>query len=147
MAHARKQIRDAVRERLQILTSDYSIFVSRVYPLEEGKLPAILIYTKSEEVEYQNIKQPRTQGRTLAVAIEIYVKANLNSDNVVDDIARQIEELIGADVTLGSLVKDIKLQKIEISITGAGDVPVCTALMTYEVMYRTSENAPDQIIN
>ena len=48
--HVRQQIRERIGTTLTGLTTTGSnVFESRVYPLEDSKLPALIIYTKSEE--------------------------------------------------------------------------------------------------
>ena len=50
--HIRQQIRERVGTTLTGLTTTVSnVFKSRVYNLEDSKLPAIIIYTKSEDSE------------------------------------------------------------------------------------------------
>ena len=45
--HKRQQIREAVGTRITSLTTTGSnVFQSRVYPLETGNLPALIVYTK-----------------------------------------------------------------------------------------------------
>ena len=51
MTHARTQIRNAVTALLLNNTSaGAKVYESRIYPLDDPKLPAILIYTKQETV-------------------------------------------------------------------------------------------------
>ena len=50
--HLRQQIREQIGTTLTGLTTTGSnVFQSRVYQLEDSNLPALLIYTKSEESE------------------------------------------------------------------------------------------------
>ena len=56
MSHARTQIRNAVTTLLDGNTSvGNKVYESRVYPLNNPKLPAILVYTKEETLLEQSI--------------------------------------------------------------------------------------------
>ena len=61
MAHYRQQIRERVATTLTGLTTTGSnVFQSRVYPIEENKLPCLLIYTKDETSEPLAMSPPRS---------------------------------------------------------------------------------------
>ena len=114
MKHARTQIRNAVTALLKgNTTAGDNVFEARVYPLNDPKLPALLIYTKQETVGEQSMSRPRTQQRELFVTVEAYVKARGNVDEDTDTLAMEIEQLIAADPSLGGLVKDIALDTTE----------------------------------
>ena len=50
MAHVRQSIRDnAVTACTGLSTTGSNVFRSRVYPLGEGKLPALVIYTSARK--------------------------------------------------------------------------------------------------
>ena len=55
------------------------------------------------------MQRPRTQQRTLQLVIEGYVKARGDIDAEADALALEVEQIIGADPTLGGLVKDATL--------------------------------------
>ena len=58
MAHVRKQIRDAIKTALTgLATTGANCYQSRVFPFESTKLPALLIYTKSETTDFDTISQ------------------------------------------------------------------------------------------
>ena len=114
--HVRRQIRERVGTVLTGLTTTGSnVFQSRVYPLSDADLPALLIYTKAEESEPQIIGQNRTTSRILALAVECYVKASSDFDDTVDQICKEVEIAIAADTTLNGLVKDCFLEKLIIT--------------------------------
>ena len=73
MAHVRQLIRDNVTTTLTGLTTTGTrVYRSRVYPV--ATTPGLAIYTKSESVEYSSMSGQRTQFRSLALTVEIYVK-------------------------------------------------------------------------
>ena len=82
--HIRQQIRERVATTLTGLTTTSSnVFQSRVYPLENANLPAIIIYTKSEDSEPVVIGTNRLMNRELTLAVEAYVKSVSNSDDTI----------------------------------------------------------------
>lgn len=148
MSHARTQIRNAVTALLMNNTSAGSkVYESRVYPLDDPKLPAILIYTKQETVSDQmSMSKPRTQHRELQLTIEAYVKANSNIDETADTLALEIEQLIAVDTTIGGLVKDTILDTTEIQYSDEGEKPIAVIILTFAVLYAVKENAPQTLI-
>jgi len=144
MAHVRKQIRDNIVTTLTGLTTTGSnVYKTRVYPIEEGKLPALLIYADSETSQIATITPPRTQMRVLTVRVEAFVKGVSNYDNLLDTIAEEVEEALAVDVTRNSLAKDTRVTGFEAEFSGEGDQPVATGSFTIEVDYATLENAVD----
>ena len=145
--HARTQIRKAVVTLLKDNTSAGSnVFEARVYPINEPKLPALLVYTKQETVGEQSISRPRTHQRELMLTIEAYVKARGNVDELTDDLALEVEQLIATDPTLGGLVKDIVLDTTETQFLDEGERPIAVAVLTYSILYVVKENAPETVL-
>jgi len=141
MSHVRQQIRDDIVTTLTGLTTTGSnVFRSRIFPLEQTNLPALVIYSKSETSEYDTISLPRSVNRVLDVAVEAYVKGVSNYDNTLDTIAVEVEEAIAADVTLGGLAKDAQITAFEADFAGDGEQPVAVGRFTITVEYRTVEN-------
>lgn len=140
MAHVRKQIRDAiVTATTGLTTTGSNVFRSRIYPLEQTKLPGLCIFTRSEAVEFDTLTMARSINRVLDVMIEAYVSATANYDNTLDQIAVEVEEALAADVTLGGLSKDLQVTAFEADFSGDGEQPVAIGRFTVTVQYRTSE--------
>ena len=146
MSHARTQIRNAIFNILDTAINDATIIQSRIYPIGEGKLPAILIYTRQENLQDSSLSKPRTQFRNLSLVIEVIAKANNDLDQALDDLAVQIEEALSADTSLGGLVKDTTLQTTDIQYLDEGDKPHGVMVMTYGVTYAVHETAPQNLI-
>lgn len=141
MAHVRKSIRDNVTTTLTGLTTTGSnVFQTRLFPMEESKLPALAIYTKSETSDYSTITPPRTQVRALEVIVEAYVKGTANIDNTIDTIAVEIEEALATDLTRGGYAKDTQVTETDIEFNGDAEQSVAIARFTVAVNYVTVEN-------
>ena len=142
--HVRQQIRERIGTTLTGLTTTGSnVFQSRVYPLEDSNLPALLIYTKVEESMPIDIGAARTMERNLTVNIEGYVKANSNFDDTNDTICKEVETAMASDVTVNGLAKDSFLEATEIEYNAEGEKPVGYVTMSFKVDYYVLETSPD----
>tara|TARA_A100000172_G_scaffold69533_1_gene49630 strand:+ start:859 stop:1305 length:447 start_codon:yes stop_codon:yes gene_type:complete len=142
--HVRQQIRERIGTTLTGLTTTGSnVFQSRVYPLEDSNLPALLIYTKVEESMPIDIGAARTMERNLTVNIEGYVKANSNFDDTIDTICKEVETAMASDVTVNGLAKDSFLEATEIEYNAEGEKPVGYVTMSFKVDYYVLETSPD----
>lgn len=143
MPHAREQIRDAVVTALtDLTTTERNVFRSRIYPMEQAKLPGLAIYTKSDSSEYVTLTPPRTLDRTLVVTVEAYVSANADFDETIDDISAEIETAMYTNRTLGGLARDSQILGVEVDFSGDGENPVAIAVFTIEIQYVTVEGSP-----
>ena len=142
--HVRQQIREKVGTTLTGLTTTGSnIYESRVYPLEAGNLPALVVYTKNEESEPIVIGTNKLSSRNLSVIVEIYAKTTTNFDDTIDTISKEVEVAIATDTTLDGLTKDIYLESTEIEYNGEGEQPVGYATLTFLTNYYVQEQNPD----
>ncbi len=142
--HVRQQIREKIGTILTGLTTTGSnVYQSRVYPLENINLPALIIYTKSETSEPIVIGTDRVMSRELSVIVEGYVKATSNFDDTIDTISKEVEEAIAADRTLDGLSKDCYLESTEIEYTGEGEKPLGYVSLTFITNYYVQETNPD----
>ena len=142
--HVRQQIREKFGTTLTGLTTTGSnVFESRVYPLENTNLPALIIYTKSETSEPIVIGTDRVMSRELLVIVECYVKATSNFDDTIDTISKEVEVAIAADRTLDGLAKDTYLESTEIEFNAEGEKPLGYVSLTFLTNYYVKEKAPD----
>jgi hypothetical protein len=140
MAHLRQQIRERVATTLTGLTTTGSnVFQSRVYPIENTKLPCLLIYTREESSEPLDMGPPRTIEKRLSLVVEGYVKANSNYDDTIDTITKEVEVAMYGDRLINNLAKDSFLVSTDISFNGEGDNPLGIVVMTFEIPYHHTE--------
>lgn len=143
MAHLRKVIRDNIKTALTgLATTGSKVYATRVYPLSNGSLPGIVMYTDAEEVEYATVSLPRTTVRTLAVKVEVYVRGVTGYDDQLDQICAEIEAALYADVTLNGVVKDTKVTAFDADFAGDAEQPVATGVLSVEVLYTAQEGSP-----
>lgn len=144
MAHIRKLIRDNIEATLTgLATTNGRVYKTRVYPVAEDRLPGLAIYTRDESTEYATITKPRTQMRELTVSVEIYVKAQVDYDDELDQIASEIEAALYTDITRGGYAKDTMVTGFDCDFSGEGDQPVARGTMQISVDYVTLEGNPE----
>ena len=142
--HVRHQIRNQVVTQLTgLATTGSNVYDSRIYPLEDGNLPAILIYTKSEVSEPLDIGSNRTLERVLSLNVEVYVKSTSSFEDTLDTICKEVEVAIAADPTLSGKAKDCHLESTEIEFNSEGEKPLAFATLTFLTNYYVQEQNPD----
>lgn len=141
--HLRQQIRQKVIEKLTgLTTTGQKVLSSRVFSLPQQALPALSVYTKEESSEYISLTIPRTIQRQLMVSVEIFVAANVNSDNTIDTISEEIEAAMTDDITLDGLCKDVIIDSFDSDFDGEGEVPVARATINIAITYFNEEGRP-----
>ena len=141
--HVRQQIRDRIVSNVTGLTTTGNrVFKSRVYPLNADTMPALLVYSTTEDSDIDVMGFPGVLNRIVNVAIEGYVRNITVYDNLIDDICQEVEVAMANDPTINGLAKNSFLSGTEISYTGEGDQPIGVVTMNYVVQYRTATNAP-----
>jgi hypothetical protein len=141
VSHIRQLIRSNIVSTLTGATSAGSnVFKTRYYPVEQGKLPAIAVFTMSEGTDYATINPPRRQIRTLDVAVELFVSATSNIDDTLDSLAVEVEEALQADVSRGGHAKNTDIVSFNADFDGSGEKPVGVGRFTVRVTYTNFEN-------
>ena len=142
MAHKRQSIRERVASTLTGLTTTGSnVFQSRVYPIENTKLPCLLIYTREETSEPLTTNPPRAIEKVLSLVVEGYVKANTNFDDTIDTICEEVEAALFTDRLINDLALDSFLVNTDISYNGEGDNPLGIVVMTFQITYHHTEGS------
>jgi hypothetical protein len=144
--HVRRQIREAVAAAVTgLATTGANVFQSRVYPTQTSELPALLVYTRSEDSEPSTIHSPKVLERTLQLVIAAVAKTITDLDDVLDGICKEVEIAVEnwSVAGLGGIADSIYLVSTEVEMSGEGEKPAGIATMTYELSYYTQANAPD----
>ena len=148
--HPRKIIRDAAVALLANAgtAAGKRVTPTRIDPHKRAELPALSVYTLSEQTDAEDADTaPRELWRTLKLEIAGWVahSAALPADDALDDLAEQIETAMEADRYLGGAAGESILASTEITIRDDGDPLVGIITLTYDVLYRTSPAAPDNL--
>ena len=146
MAHLRQSIRERIATDVTGLTTcGTNVFQSRVYPIEDSKLPCLLVYTTSEDSEVTEMASPRPMSRTLNVVVQGVVGAT-TPDDTLDLISKEVEVALAGDVSINSLANNSFLSSTEIEFNADGAKPIGTVILNYVVEYRNLDNAPETAI-
>ena len=146
MAHLRQSIRERIATDVTGLsTTGSNVFQSRFYPVEDGSLPCLLVYTTSEESEVTEIASPRPMTRLLNVIVQGVVGAT-TPDDTLDTISKEIEVAMASDVTINDLADNSFLSSTDIEFNADGAKPIGTVMLNYVVEYRNVDNDPESAI-
>lgn len=126
------------------------VYPSRAAPLDDTKLPAICIYTRSERVELF-ASAPKVYRRYARVQIEIFARGDETVDDVLDTLAHKVEMAIfsnpmlkvkiGANVEEGAADSTLVESTLDISAEGNSPIGVCG--VTWDIEYY--EDAPNDL--
>jgi hypothetical protein len=146
MAHLRQSIRERVAADVtSLVTTGANVFQSRIFPVEESKLPCLLVYTTSEDSEPTEMASPRPMTRILNVVVQGVVSA-AQPDDTLDLISKEVEVALAGDVSLNSLANNSYLSSTEIEFNADGASPIGTVILNYVVEYRNLDNNPETAI-
>jgi hypothetical protein len=152
MSHPRTAIRDALVDRLKTKVNDVfptdaegKVYGSRAKPLFDQFLPAILVYTRNENIIEERFA---TDGygaskRELEVAIEAVVLGNEQVDDSLDKISKQIEDALDGFEMANRKADTLKLKSTDMDVSIDGGKIYGAARLTYSVTYYTSNKEPD----
>ncbi|KZK82411.1 hypothetical protein PsAD46_03539 [Pseudovibrio sp. Ad46] len=116
MAHIRTQVRDAVEAALKGLPStEDRCFVTRTFPLDHKRLPALLVYVLDEQSQPAEMGADRDIERQMSVTVEATADGK-GFDDELDQIAVEVETALAGSGFLGGLVKELYLQSTNLDI-------------------------------
>jgi len=153
-AKLRKKIRKTVAALLKGKTdAGDKVFPNATVPPWEENLPVILVYTRSEPVD-KYAEAPRELERNLQLTIEIVAAgpevdedgnepAGKSLEDILDDIAEQVEVEMSRDETFGGEADDSILANTELEFDGGGGQPIGSSRLTYTITYYTMR--PDNV--
>ena len=143
--HVRKQIRVAAVTALTgLATTAARVFASRVYPLQDTELPALRVSNPDEAIDSESMGGAnRYLRRALTLEVQACVKQVSGYEDLVDQIAKEVETALANDNTLGNLAKWIVPRAIDTELAGEGEKPIAVATLRFEIVYYTALNAPD----
>jgi hypothetical protein len=148
MPHQRQVIREAAQAALVAANTAAGTRVTetRLGPQRATELPAISVYTLSEEVDPASAQSaPRELKRELQLAVEGWVRATGNVDDALDALALEIERAMHADPTLGGACSDSVLASTEVGIKMDGDRPMGAVHIVYVVRFYTYVPEADDV--
>jgi len=146
MAHKRKGIRDKVFTKLNGNITyggqPVNVYQTRAIPYWRVQLPAVSFYLFQEDADHQE-SAPREYWRNLQLAIQILVKETQGTitDDIIDDIADQVEKIFFLDPTIDDTIDDMALVNTSVAIKDDGEIIYSAAVLIFNLEYRT--DAPE----
>jgi hypothetical protein len=147
--HIRKQIRDALIIRVTgLVTTATRVFGNRMEMISDAELPALLVMNDSEQIVARAIgsqaaPHARMEQRTITFKVRGVVKANSALDDTLDQICKEVEIAISADIFFAGLTDDARLVSTNYQLDAAGEKPVGIADMIWEFDTWAANTAPD----
>lgn len=137
--------RKSLRKKIQTLLKDADlpgvgkdVLTMTSIPSSIENLPVILLYPKNETIDRFD-ESPKRYRRSLDIIIEI--KTMHDTDELLtdemDDLTSLVEDIIENDTTIEKEVEHIELKSVNFDTEGAGQSPIGSVKMTYEIDYIT----------
>lgn len=132
----RHQIREAVKAMLngQTAAGD-NVYSNRVSAFWREELPCISIFMRDEEATPRNMSNNRYLTKA-TMAIEIHAEAVEDLDLTLDQLADQVETIIGSDSSLQGNVQGCVLQNTEIELSAEATKPIGVLSLSYQISYQ-----------
>lgn len=105
--HVSIQVRDAlVTQVTGLSTTGSRVYPARVFPLEPGNMPGIVVKLGELESEVVSMGGPNaTVAHDQLVTFDIYVRTSSDVDSALLQVAKEINAAILDDFSLGGLAK------------------------------------------
>jgi hypothetical protein len=143
--HVRKLLREAVASAVgNLTTTGSSVFQSRVRPISVDSLPALLVFTTSEDAEAGTIGD--VISRTIEVRLAGYAAESSDLDDVLDAIAKEIEIALASGVTVSNKTVSLLYLGCEAEFDDKGEVPTGSITLRYAAELYTTAGAPDVLL-
>jgi hypothetical protein len=143
MSHLRQQIRERIASNLTgLTTTGTNVFQSRIYPMEQGKLPGLIIYTVAEQSQPITSGVNRTMDASLTVAVEAYAVGS-DLDDKLDTICKEVQVKMASDRTINNLAMESQLDSTTIDFAQDSDTPAGYVTLTWTINYQFFENTPE----
>jgi hypothetical protein len=142
-AHAARRIVDAVLARLaDLATTRRNVFPSAVYAIAEQDLPALRVYANEDTGGFSAFGASPLYTRELVVVVECCAKLAA-FDAQLFAMRTEVENALGADLTLGGLARTLELRTADPDRSGEGDLPIGVLRLSFVVRYQYAANAAD----
>ena len=136
MAHQRTTIRNALKAMLTGTTAaGTSVYANRAFNLDKAKLPTIHIYNDPETISDRTMGNQRLLCKSI-IKIDLTVANSSNVDTVLDDLCKEVEDIIKEDRRLQGTCSASQYTGMEPQFDPA-EKTIGRATLTYEITYLT----------
>lgn len=145
MAHVRTTLRGEVATAVTgLTTTGANVFESRIYPLEDAKLPALRVFSLEETVaDASRDLASSVAERELTVAIEAVARKVSGMDDQLDTICAEVETAVSSAHAAGNISADrCDLVSTSIDLSDGAEQPTGVATLTWRLTYITDSADP-----
>lgn len=142
----RTQIRNEIKEYLDTNVGSVPVRMFRTSPNDQASIQTFAIYTGLEENERDALMSGNEVAisKTLKVTVECFA-VGINAYDVADEMSIEAESLVLS--ALGNLqVTEYYTDSTDTMVTEQGNKPAAVAVVTFSVMYRTTNLDPENFI-
>ena len=142
--HQRQTIREAIHTALlNNTTAAARVSRNRLNPYRIKELPAIDIVSVADDVEPDSVDTaPRELEHSYSVGVRGWVAVTDDVDDVMDDLAQEIETLMYADPYFGGATADSILTGTSFDFSPQGDLDAGSVTLLYDFKYQTQAPEP-----
>lgn len=144
--HARAQIRAAVAALLgELQATGRRVYPSRVWSVNDEELPSLSVFTTEEAVTKTTLSRPVRYHRDLTTVIEGHALADEQVDDVLDQIASEVETAMAAALVVDGRELSTQLTSTTFELSGDGETQIGLVRLQYTIGYSTLETTPDSL--
>lgn len=145
--HARRQIVTAAVQQLGALASiaPEKIKPGRAAPMPVASAPYLLVYGRREQSALATMGRSPSLQRLLTLRVEV-VTAGDDNDELVDQIAAEVEAALMGNDTLGGACKSLYLSATDLDARAEGETRIGRAWLDFTVMYFTVAPSPEAAV-
>lgn len=126
-----KVIRQAAKDIVITAPGISTVFTSRVMNIDENQVPLAMVYFDEGSVALRGMDGKETDALLI---VEIVGKATIDLDDVLDDLAEQVETLLDNSGNFGGLVQ--VLSQTGFSYNRDDNSPLGTIALNYRVNFQ-----------
>lgn len=146
MSTCAQQVVEAVKALLLNATAaDSRVYTDRLWPFDEGRLPALRVYDDGEELEPVTVHWPQLRQHELMVDVELCAKAASGIDATLAALRLAAEQaLFVANGTLGLAGVDATVKSLgPLEPVEHADLQIAKRTLRIQARYRSFANTPD----
>ena len=134
MSHARQQIRDAFATQITGLASGATVYKWRARPVPPTVKKAFRVSTPDESIDNTG-ELGAAPSRVLSVRVEILTRQAAASEDVMDQLALEVESAIAADETIGGRLLWCRPVSFDADIAEGGSETEMLGALLFEGFY------------
>lgn len=133
--HKRTEIRNAVKAMLlNATTCGANVYSNRVSTFWKAELPSISIFTTDEEAQPRDLRA-QSYVVNMNLRIEIHAEANEDLDETLDDLSKEVQDLIQANQDLTGTCLGSVYTGAQIELADNGTTQIGVASLNFSVKY------------